>query len=718
MSDNPRLPKTWSATENVEWVAEIPGMGWSSPIVWEGKVFLTTATAPDMKQPSLGVDFSNEYVAELEKQGVSEEEMEKKIYERDMEMPDEITLSYRLVCVDLESGKTVWDREFHPGHPPVGRHRKNSFTSETPVTDGKAVYVYVAHLGLWAFDFEGKQLWHTPLEPHQVYLDFGGGTSPALWKDRLFVLSDNEDKSFIAAFDTATGKRAVARRPHHVGRGGPSLRLGDAVRLEQRAAHRGGRGRHRLRRQLRPRRQGAVAAADPVAGRRSRARSPGRARSTSARERAGCRSSRWRRLRRARAERSSCPPSPVRARTSCSGTTRPRAARYLPTPVVYDGMIYVLNEKGILAAHDATTGKQIYKSRIHTEARNFTASPWAYGDAVFMINEEGTTFVIDAGNEMKVLGVNRLGDDEFVEATPAISGDRLLIRTQGRLYSIRQAQAGALVIVTARHARSSLDRRRRRRLRRRGRRGRCCGRPGVEARSASDDPARALHLGRLLELSAGGSAARSSWPATSWWRTSKSCRSRSTSTTGTTSAGGIPTRTPTSPGARRATAAILRRADVFTPQLVVDGEAQLVGSDRREALAAIARAAKRPRASVEVARVADPQAPPRKAAWKVAIDAGSLTQRPPSTYLFVALTEDGLASSVARGENAGQTLRHVGVVRALRPLGRIWLDQDGKTTRDVTIDLDPSWQADRLHIVAWLADGPNGRVLGSARVPF
>ena len=59
VSDHPRLPKTWSATENVEWVAEIPGMGWSSPIVWDGKVFLTTASAPDMKQPSLGVDFSS-----------------------------------------------------------------------------------------------------------------------------------------------------------------------------------------------------------------------------------------------------------------------------------------------------------------------------------------------------------------------------------------------------------------------------------------------------------------------------------------------------------------------------------------------------------------------------------------------------------------------------------------------------------------------------------
>jgi hypothetical protein len=166
---------------------------------------------------------------------------------------------------------------------------------------------------------------------------------------------------------------------------------------------------------------------------------------------------------------------------------------------------------------------------------------------------------------------------------------------------------------------------------------------------------------------------------------------------------------------RQESYAAVLSSDVFTPQLVVDGEAQLVGSDRREALAAIGRAAKRPRASVEMARINDPQAPPRKAAWKVAIDASSLVQRPALTYLFVAVTEDGLASSVARGENAGRTLRHVGVVRALRPLGRLWLDEDGKATRDVTLDLDPSWQVDRLHVVAWLADGPNGRVVGSVR---
>jgi outer membrane protein assembly factor BamB len=108
---------------------------------------------------------------------------------------------------------------------------------------------------------------------------------------------------------------------------------------------------------------------------------------------------------------------------------------YLPTPVIYKGGIYVLSDKGIFARYDAKTGKNTYKSRIHPEAYNFTSSPWAYNDKIFCINEEGKTFVIKAGEKFEFLGVNSL--DDMTLATPAIAGDRLLIRTQEMIYSIR-----------------------------------------------------------------------------------------------------------------------------------------------------------------------------------------------------------------------------------------------------------------------------------------
>ena len=208
VADDPGLPMKWSTTENVEWVTDIPGTGWSSPIVWQGKVFVTTATADTpMKQPSLGVDFSNDYVAELVKDGTPQEEVLKKVMARDGEMPDEVSLKYHLVALDLKSGRVLWQQEYHDGPPPVGRHRKNSYTSETPITDGRAVYVYAGFLGLFAFDIDsGEPLWKTPLKPYEVYLDFGTGASPVLHGERIYILSDNEESSFIAAYDKKSGR--------------------------------------------------------------------------------------------------------------------------------------------------------------------------------------------------------------------------------------------------------------------------------------------------------------------------------------------------------------------------------------------------------------------------------------------------------------------------------------------------------------------------------
>ena len=108
---------------------------------------------------------------------------------------------------------------------------------------------------------------------------------------------------------------------------------------------------------------------------------------------------------------------------------------YLPTPVIYKDAMYVLNDKGIFARHNAETGERTYQSRVAPGASAFTASPWAYNGHVFVMSEEGDTYVIEAGNEYKLERVNSL--DDFSMATPAIVGDRLVIRTQHKLYSIR-----------------------------------------------------------------------------------------------------------------------------------------------------------------------------------------------------------------------------------------------------------------------------------------
>ncbi len=205
---NARLADRWSKTENVEWSQQIPGRGWSSPIVTGDKIFVTTAvTEGKSKPPQIGTEYSNEYVAELQKQGLSMKEIIERVTQRDIELPNEVKLHYFLYCLNLKSGKVEWQQEFFTGPPPGGRHRKNSFTSESPVTDGKFIYVYVANLGLWAYDLKGKQVWTTPLEANPIYLDFGTGGSPALIGNQLVIVSDNEKQQFIAAYDKQTGKQ-------------------------------------------------------------------------------------------------------------------------------------------------------------------------------------------------------------------------------------------------------------------------------------------------------------------------------------------------------------------------------------------------------------------------------------------------------------------------------------------------------------------------------
>jgi outer membrane protein assembly factor BamB len=426
-----RLPDTWSKTENVEWSVEIPGRGCSSPIVSGGKVFLTTAiTEGKSKQPQIGTEYSNEYMAELMKQGLSAKEADARVMERDFEMPNEVMLHYFLYCLDLKSGKVVWKQEYHSGRPPGGRHRKNSFTSETPVTDGKLVYVYATNLGLYAYDMKGKQVWKTPLEAYPIYGDFGTGPSPALAGDRLLIVNDNEKQQFIAAFDKNTGKEVWrTNRDLAVKRGGAAARSGWSTpyiwttsgRTEVVTVGPGvavsydlsGKELWRLS-GMSPMPIPSPYASDGLLflnggkGGGLFAVKPGAAGDISA--------------------------APAGKPNAYLAWSQERGGTYLPTQVVFQGGVYALTETGILSRYEAHTGKLSYRSRIEGGIA-FTSSPWANNGKIFCLNEEGKTFVIAAGDKYELLRVNDLA--EMAQATPALVGDRLLLRTDTRMYSIR-----------------------------------------------------------------------------------------------------------------------------------------------------------------------------------------------------------------------------------------------------------------------------------------
>ncbi len=432
---NPQLPGKWSKTENVEWSTEVPGRGWSSPIVTANKIFLTTAiTDGPSKKPQTGTEYSNEYAAELIKKGLSEKEMVEQITARDFELPAEVMLHYFLYCYDLKTGAVTWKKEFYTGHPPGGRHRKNSFTSETPVTDGKLVYVYISNLGLWAFDLKGKQIWKTPIEANPIYLNFGTGGSTALQGNQLLLVSDNQKQQYAAAFDKRTGKQ-LWRSNRDLGPKdkGPemSMRSGWATpfiwtnsqRTEMVTVGPGTAVSYDLEGKELWRLSGMAVTPVPspfsyegmlyIDGGRGRPLFAIR-------------------------QGASGDISLAKDETSNAfvAWTEARGGTYLPTPVAYQGALYSLTETGILSRIDAKSGKVSYRSRLDKDAGFFTSSPWAYNGKIFCLSEEGKTFVVSATpDKFELLGANAL--DEMAQASPAMVGDRLLIRTETRLYSIR-----------------------------------------------------------------------------------------------------------------------------------------------------------------------------------------------------------------------------------------------------------------------------------------
>ena len=245
------------------WVTEIPGRGWSSPIVWRGRVFVTSAISPGaFKAPSTGI-FGNDYAAELEKQGLSDDEITKRVvgprHRADRARP--ATISYMVYALDAATGRVVWQQEAHRGKPFGGRHRKNTYASETPATDGERLYAsFGGNVGVFCYTLDGTPLWTHTWPPQPIYLDFGTASSPVVHDGRVYQLHDNDG--------AVVPRRARRARPAR--RSGTSSgpiwpaawRPGWATPLvwETRIAHRDRDDRPRLRHQLRHRRPASCGA--------------------------------------------------------------------------------------------------------------------------------------------------------------------------------------------------------------------------------------------------------------------------------------------------------------------------------------------------------------------------------------------------------------------------------------------------------------------------
>ncbi len=260
LSSETNVPTRWSTTEGVEWAVDVPGRGWSSPIVWNGRVYVTSAiSSRPFKQPTPGL-YGNDYIAELKKQGLPDDEVMRRVQARDNEGPEESdVVRYMVYALDARTGAIVWEREAHKGLPSGGRHRKNTYASETPATDGERLYVsFGQNIGLFCFTLDGQPLWKRQWKPTAIYLDFGTASSPVVGGGQVFLQQDSEDDVVSGCGRRADRRRSLARSPRV--RRLPEVVLVHAARVAASGTRRAGVDRPRDDSQLqRGRRQGIVA---------------------------------------------------------------------------------------------------------------------------------------------------------------------------------------------------------------------------------------------------------------------------------------------------------------------------------------------------------------------------------------------------------------------------------------------------------------------------
>jgi outer membrane protein assembly factor BamB len=402
--DDPALPERWSSTENVVWKIDIPGLGWSSPIVWDDHIFITSAISEGKEKPPVPG-----------------------LYDEHDHVPAAAEQRWVVYDVDFETGRIRWQRELHKARPPLLRHVKNSYASETPVTDGNRVYVYFGSIGmLYALDLNGKTIWTKELGAFNTQVELGTGASPVVFKDRVYVVNDNTTKSFLAAFNTRNGEEVWRVDRNEQGNWSTPLVWENEQRTEivttgtraVRSYSLDGKllwelsGMSTLTIPSPFAKDGLLYVSSGYPGGALRpvyAIRPGASGDISLK--------------------------PGETSNEYIAWFQPLLGTYNTSALVYGGYYYTLLDRGFLLCHDAKTGKQMYgRQRISIGTSGFTTSPWAYNGKIFLLSEDGDTFVVQAGPEFKVLGKNSL--NEMPLATPAVLRSSLIVRTQSKLYRI------------------------------------------------------------------------------------------------------------------------------------------------------------------------------------------------------------------------------------------------------------------------------------------
>ncbi len=219
LSSATNLPEVWDTVKNVAWTYRLDGAGWSSPIVWGNKVFITSCFPekvalvpergpqqgpPPLPRPGAPGQGQGPQGGQAPRPGQGQpgappQEDNDTTFKQDV-------YRWEVTCIDLNTGKEFWKQVAYHGNPKVKKNPMNNYATETPATDGKRVYAYFGNIGLFCYDVYGNQLWKKDFGAYKVLNGWGTGSSPMLYNGMVYIQDDNEENSFIVALDAVTGE--------------------------------------------------------------------------------------------------------------------------------------------------------------------------------------------------------------------------------------------------------------------------------------------------------------------------------------------------------------------------------------------------------------------------------------------------------------------------------------------------------------------------------
>ena len=418
VAEKQNLPDTWNGEtgENILWRTEIPGLAHSSPVVWGDRVFVTSAVSSRggaIFRPGLYGD------------GDASEDLS--IHQ------------WTLTALDKRSGQVLWTRIAHEGPPIDKRHIKSTYANSTPATDGRVVVAAFGSQGVYAYDIDGDFLWRADLGRLNLgaydvpSYEWGPASSPILWDGLVILQCDTQADSFVTALDAETGdvvwrtdrdELPTWGTPTVVpAKTGPEL-VTNGANFIRGYDPRSGEELWRLGRSSK------ITAPTPIFSDGLIVVSSGRG-----------------------------PERPIfvlrpGARgdlTLAAGQVRSDAVvwsiekrgPYMPSPIAYDGFLYVLANNGVFDAYDLATGREIYRQRLNHRGSGFSGSPVAADGKLYLPSEDGDILVVAAGPEFREIAVNSMG--ETLMTAPALSEGVMYVRAARSLFAIGRPAVGSAV---------------------------------------------------------------------------------------------------------------------------------------------------------------------------------------------------------------------------------------------------------------------------------